>query len=155
MTRAKAIRGHDLKIGELAELAGCKPVTIRFYEKSGLMPPPPRTNGNYRQYGEKHIQRLRFIRHCRQHGLSLDEIAALLSFSDTPARDCSWINGLIQNHIAEVERQIQDLLQLKSQLGALLAKCSGDKRGACGILANLNSCDDCEFCKHAACLKKP
>ncbi|WP_300882315.1 MerR family transcriptional regulator, partial [uncultured Desulfovibrio sp.] len=70
-----------VKIGELAKMTGCEVVTIRYYEKEGLLKKPERTEGNYRIYEDDDIARLRFIRHCRQHGMSLSEIRALLAFS--------------------------------------------------------------------------
>ena len=66
-----------VKIGELAKMTGCQVVTIRYYEKEGLLKRPERTERNYRLYGEEDMARLRFIRHCRQHGMSLDEISRI------------------------------------------------------------------------------
>lgn len=73
-----------VKIGELAKMTGCQVVTIRYYEKEGLLKRPERTERNYRLYGDEDIARLRFIRHCRRHGMSLDEIRTLLVYSDHP-----------------------------------------------------------------------
>ncbi len=55
----------QIKIGELAKRTECQAETIRYYEKEGLLPQPSRSGGNYRLYDEEHIERLRFIRHCR------------------------------------------------------------------------------------------
>ena len=63
-----------MKIGELAKKTGCQVVTIRYYEKEGLLPEPERSEGNYRLYSEADIERLRFIRHCRHHDMKLAEI---------------------------------------------------------------------------------
>jgi DNA-binding transcriptional MerR regulator len=54
-----------LTIGDLASATGTKVVTVRYYEQAGLLPAPPRTSGNYRTYGADHLNRLRFIRRCR------------------------------------------------------------------------------------------
>lgn len=102
-----------VKIGELAKMTGCEVVTIRYYEQEGLLKEPERTEGNYRVYGEDAQERLRFIRHCRQHGMKLSEIRDLLAFSDNPTVSCDWVNNLIKQHIESVEKQINDLTHLK------------------------------------------
>ena len=102
-----------VKIGELAKMTGCQVVTIRYYEKEGLLKRPERTERNYRLYGEEDMARLRFIRHCRQHGMSLDEIRTLLVYSDHPTGSCEWINALIRKtyggHVfaSEIPRSIK------------------------------------------------
>lgn len=136
-----------LTIGALAKLAGCQAVTIRYYEKEGLLPRPPRSEGNYRIYGEKEADRLRFIRHCRLHGMSLGDIRALLAFRDHPTASCDWINALVARHIANVEAQITELTHLRDHLRELLRSCSGDKGGDCGILARLDRCAECPVCR--------
>ena len=137
----------QVKIGELAKITGCQVVTIRYYEKEGLLPLPERTEGNYRLYGDKDIERLNFIRHCRQHGMSLSEIHGLLQYSDNPTVSCDWINTLIQTHIANVDEQIRDLQHLKGHLQSLLHKCSGGKKSECGILKSLKEGDMCPYCR--------
>lgn len=136
-----------VRIGELAKMTGCQVVTIRYYEKEGLLRTPERTEGNYRLYGDDDIARLRFIRHCRQHGMSLAEIHDLIAFSDKPTVNCDWINALIQNHISQVEEQIKDLMHLKEHLQSLLHTCSGGKKNECGILKSLNEGDSCAYCQ--------
>lgn len=140
-----------VKIGELAKMTGCQVVTIRYYEKEGLLPPPERSSGNYRLYGEEAIARLRFIRHCRQHGMSLAEIHDLLAFSEHPTVSCDWINALIQRHIANVTAQITDLLHLKTHLQSLLQKCSGGQKEDCGILKSLREGNRCACCQEKHC----
>ena len=140
-----------VKIGELAKMTDCQVVTIRYYEKEGLLRTPERTEGNYRLYGDEDIARLHFIRHCRQHRMSLSEIHDLLSFSDKPTVSCDWINSLIQSHISDVEKQIDALLHLKKHLQELLCKCSGGKAGDCGILKSLNECETCTYCQEKKC----
>lgn len=73
-----------VKIGELAKMTGCQVVTIRYYEKEGLLKRPERTERNYRLYGEEDMARLRFIRHCRQHGMSLTRSAPCWCTATTP-----------------------------------------------------------------------
>lgn len=136
-----------LRIGELAKLAGCKVVTIRYYEKEGLLKAPGRTAGNYRSYGDEDISRLQFILHCRQHGMNLAEIRALLAYNDNPHTNCDWINSLIESHIGQVERQIKALRHLKEHLERLYNKCGGGKKVECGILKSLVAGEKCRECE--------
>ena len=136
-----------VKIGELSKMTGCEVVTIRYYEKEGLLKRPERTEGNYRIYEDDDIARLRLIRHCRQHGMSLAEIRALLAFSDNPTSSCDWINTLIQQHIEDVERQIENLLHLKRHLENLSHQCDGGKKKDCGILKSLINGEPCKYCQ--------
>jgi DNA-binding transcriptional MerR regulator len=74
----------EIKIGELARRTTCRVETIRFYEKEGILPPPPRSTGNYRLYGKQHVDLLLFIRRCRSLDMTLDEVRRLLLIRDTP-----------------------------------------------------------------------
>lgn len=141
----------QVKIGELAKMTGCQVVTIRYYEKEGLLPQPERTGANYRLYGDEAIERLHFIRHCRHHGMKLSEIRELLAFRDNPKTDCGWINTMIEEHIANVTGQIASLMHLKGHLEALLHRCEGGHKDECGILKSLNEADTCPYCEDARC----
>jgi DNA-binding transcriptional MerR regulator len=134
-----------MKIGELAKLSGIQTVTIRFYEKEGLLSAPDRTGSNYRLYGEKDFERLRFIKHCRQHGMGLSDIRQLLSCKDNPQKDSGWVKMLVENHVAKVQQQIDSLILLKGQLGELLD--SGNETAGMGIIESLNNGDNCPDCK--------
>ncbi|WP_409523903.1 Cd(II)/Pb(II)-responsive transcriptional regulator [Nitrincola sp. MINF-07-Sa-05] len=129
----------SLKIGALAKRTDCKVETIRFYEKEGLLPEPGRTEGNFRLYGESHVERLRFIRHCRSLDMTLEEIRVLLGYRDTPERTCDAINDLVDTHIHQVDERMAELQSLKAHLLALREKC-GSTRPAerCGILQGLS-----------------
>lgn len=146
-----------MKIGQLAKMAGCPVVTIRFYEKEGLLGSPERSGGNYRMYGEEDMERLRFVLHCRQHGMKLSEIRELLAFKDNPGADCSWVGSLVATHIADVEAQIASLSRLKAQLEGLLHKCApvegegGQGGRCCGIVASLSATDGCPYCEDLRC----
>ena len=127
-----------MKIGELAQLAKCTTETIRFYEKEGLLPDADRTAGNYRSYGALHLERLRFIRNCRALNMTHDEIRALLALKDVPADNCGGVNALLDEHIGHVDARIEELLQLKRQLGALRDQCQSEQAlDHCGILRGL------------------
>lgn len=131
-----------MKIGELARLQGCTPETIRFYEKAGLLPEPVRTEGNYRHYGQEHVQRLRFIRNCRILDMSHDEIRTLLQAHDETPDDCQPVNRSIDAHIEHVETRIRELTQLKAQLALLRKRCTvpHDVKN-CGIFQELQTAE--------------
>ncbi|MFW7341848.1 Cd(II)/Pb(II)-responsive transcriptional regulator [Pollutimonas sp. H1-120] len=117
--------------------------TIRYYEKEGLLPETARSDGNYRLYGEAHIERIRFIRHCRTLDMALDEVRTLLQHRDTPNEECGDVNALLDEHIHTVETRVEELMQLKQHLLALRQKCASTAPTAeCGILLALadNSC---------------
>ena len=135
-----------MKIGELAKMTGCEVVTIRYYEKEGLLKAPERTAGNYRMYGDAELARLRFIRHCRRHGMSLAEIRSLLAFSDAPEGTCDWIKELIRQHVRNIETQIHDLKLLKRHLEGLYQVCDGGRQRECGILKSLSDGEHCTYC---------
>ncbi len=128
-----------MKIGELARLAGTNVETIRYYERAGLLPAPARSEGNYRIYGEAHVQRLSFIRRCRGLDMTLDEIRVLLHFKESPQENCTDVNRLLDRHIGHVAQRMQELQELEMQLKDLRERC-GEARDAahCGILDGLS-----------------
>lgn len=129
----------SIRIGALAKLTETTVETIRYYEKEGLLPAPARSDGNYRIYGDNHIERLRFIRHCRTLDMALDEVRTLLQYRDTPAEDCGNVNDLLDEHIDAVEIRVKELLQLKQHLIDLRLKCARTAPTAsCGILRALS-----------------
>jgi DNA-binding transcriptional MerR regulator len=86
-----------MRIGELAKLTGCQSETVRFYEQKGLLPPPVRSQANYRVYDASHAERLHFIWRCRALGMSLAEIETLLGYQDAPERSCTGRPSAIGN----------------------------------------------------------
>ena len=140
-----------LKIGELAKRTGCQVVTIRYYEKEGLLRRPERSDGNYRLYDDSDVERLHFIRRCRLHGMNLAEIRDLLAFRESPAPSCAWINELVEKHIANVEEQIASLQHLKEHLESLRRTCNGDHAHGCGIIASLDKDAPCPCCEGLHC----
>jgi Cd(II)/Pb(II)-responsive transcriptional regulator len=128
-----------MRIGELAKLADCLPATVRFYEQKGLLPPPIRSEANYRLHDTNHVDRLHFIRRCRALGMSLDEVHTLLGFQDQPDRSCGGVNDLIDQHILEIGRQVADLRTLHAELSELRKRCDSTRpAGKCEILKQLS-----------------
>ncbi len=127
-----------LKIGELSEKTSCSVLTIRFYEKEGLIPQPERTEGNYRIYSATYIDRLKFIVNCRSLNMNLNEIKILLSYKDFPNQNCSEVNKLIDAHIADIQESIQNQQKLIEQLLDIRKTCDGSYTvDKCGVLKNL------------------
>lgn len=139
-----------MRIKELAGTTGVPVETIRYYEKAGLLPEPPRQYNGYRQYGSTHRERLAFIRHCRELGMPLADVQRLLDYAEHPADDCADIDRLIDEQIARVHERVLGLQQLERQLGVLRAQCEatheGHAGGECGILNELLSAAQDEGC---------
>jgi len=126
-----------MTIGDLGKATGTNVETIRYYERIGLLPAPPRTGGNYRSYGAAELGRLSFIRRARDLGFSLDQVRALLSLSDDRAHDCATVDALARDHLAQVERKIADLEALRRELAAIIASCGGGTVADCRIIEAL------------------
>ncbi|MEQ8281693.1 MAG: helix-turn-helix domain-containing protein [Parvibaculum sp.] len=128
----------EASIGELAKATGTKVVTIRYYEKIGLLPEPPRTRGNYRAYDARHRARLHFIRRCRDLGFTLEQVRELLDLSKKTDRDCAAVDRLALDHLAEIGRKIADLKRLEKELRRLSECCQGGRIGDCRIIEALS-----------------
>lgn len=124
-----------MRIGELAQASTTAIETIRFYEREGLLPPPARTEGNYRIYTASHAQRLGFIRQCRGLDMTLDEVRVLLRFKDDPQANCGEVNQLLDEHMVHVADRIRQLRSLQAELRTLREQCTAPHAAAdCGIL---------------------
>ncbi len=128
----------NLTIGHLARETGTKVETVRFYEKSGLLPAPARTGGNYRSYDRAHLNRLSFIRRARDLGFSLDQVRALLALSDDRDQSCAAVDAIAKEHRAEVERKITDLQSLKAELDRMINQCGHGVVADCRIIETLS-----------------
>lgn len=129
-----------MRIGELAAHTGYTVEAIRHYERSGLLPAPARTAANYRQYGQTHLERLRFIRHCRSLDMALGEIRSLLAVRDQPDDSCGAVNAMLDRHIAQVGERIAQLHALERQLRELRGLCGTTQAARdCAILQKLSA----------------
>lgn len=139
-----------MRIGTLAQTMGIEADTIRYYEKIGLMPPPAREDNGYRRYGDSHIERLAFIRHCRALDIPLEDIQRLLDFAehaDLANRDCKDINHLIDAQLERVQERLRSMHSLEQQLRRLRERCGEAHAAAdCGILRELVSASHGEAC---------
>ena len=129
-----------MKIGEIASRTGCKVETIRYYEQIGLLSEPKRTEGNYRNYDQDHLNRLQFILNCRSLDMTHNEIITLIHFLNAPQDNCYRVNDVVDEHIAHVLQRIKELNSLYVQLTQLRAKCKEPKESEnCPILQKLGA----------------
>jgi len=126
-----------MNIGEAAKASGVSAKMIRHYESVGLFPEPARTDSGYRQYGDKEIGTLRFIRHSRDLGFSIEQIRELLGLWQNRKRPSRQVRALAQAHIEELEEKLEDLRAMKATLEHLVQCCHGDERPDCPIIDTL------------------
>lgn len=127
-----------LRSGEVAERAGIGPEALRFYERRGLVPVPPRAANGYREFPVDTVTRIRFIQRAQRIGFSLEEIGELLGLRVDAGVDCEDVRGRAEAKLAEVEGKIRDLERIRSTLGELVHRClDQSSSGDCPILAAL------------------
>lgn len=139
-----------MKIGELATRAGCDVQTVRFYEREDLLEEPARQESGYRDYEERHLTRLSFIRHCRSLDIPLAEIRQLLDYAARPVESCHEVDELLGRHIALVHARIAGLRKLERQLLGLRRSCDGDASHPCAIIESFLAAADGACACHAA-----
>lgn len=127
-----------LTIGELARRADVGVETVRFYERRGLVLPPPRTGSGYRQYPEETVDRLRFIQRAKELGFSLREIDELISLRLVPDASCTEVRARAEAKIADIDARLRDLERMRASLARLVAACDAGGDGSpCPILEAL------------------
>ncbi|VAX33655.1 Transcriptional regulator, MerR family [hydrothermal vent metagenome] len=129
-----------LTIGRLAKKCGVNVETIRYYHRRALLPLPPTTSSAYRHYSENDIERIRFIRGAQSLGFTLKEIGELLSLRIDAATSASEVKRRTALKIADIERKLQSLQEMKAVLTTLNQQCKGAKSDrSCTILDSLGS----------------
>lgn len=126
-----------MNISEAAKLVGLSTKQIRDYEKMGLIKPAARSFSGYRHYEEADLERLHFIRHSRDVGFSLQQIAQLLQLQDNPHRNSREVKALTAQHIATLNQQIEQLQKMVQELQRWHDRCKGDDCPECSILDGL------------------
>lgn len=124
---------------QLARKTGCNLETIRYYEKVGLLPEPPRSANGYRVYPSEMVQRLQFILRARDLGFTLDEIRSLLALIDREEQTCAEVERRAKDHLAQIRQRIRELQTMEGALADILARCTGDEVPDCPILDALDS----------------
>ncbi len=131
-----------MNIGEAAKASGVSAKMIRYYESVGLVPPAFRTDSGYRAYGDADVHTLRFIRRARDLGFSVAEIHDLLGLWRDRSRKSADVKRVAQQHIADLQRRIDELRQMSDTLQTLVSCCAGNDRPECPILADLAKPED-------------
>ena len=126
-------------IGALSKRTGVNIETIRYYERIGIMPSPPHTQGGQRVYDDGHLRRLAFVRRSRELGFSLDDIRALLKLVDGGDYTCGEVRDMTVAQIADVRRKIADLRRMERVLKDMAAKCEGGDVPDCPIVEALSA----------------
>jgi MerR family mercuric resistance operon transcriptional regulator len=137
--RTNRLRGERHSIGAISAATGVNIETIRYYERIGLMPRPPRTEGGHRVYDAMHLRRLAFIRRGRELGFSLDEVRDLLGLARAHGLTCAQVKAMTEQHVIEVRRKVKDLRRLERVLDNLAAQCHGKEVPNCPILEVLSA----------------
>jgi len=126
-----------MNIGEAAKASGVSAKMIRHYESVGLFPEAERTDSGYRQYADKDVSTLRFVRQSRDLGFSIEQIRELLGLWQNRRRPSRQVKALAQAHIEELEDKLQELQAMKATLEHLVHCCHGDDRPDCPIIESL------------------
>jgi DNA-binding transcriptional MerR regulator len=118
-----------MRIGELAKQSGASVQALRFYERSGLLPKPARTESGYRLYGAGDLQRVELIRQAKRLGFSLDEIKRILRLRQQGSCPCGEVVHMLEKHMHEADEQIRRLQRFRRELAGTLDewKKSGDE----------------------------
>lgn len=137
MNQRTATKPAQLTIGRLSARAAVNIETVRYYERIGLVPSPPRTEGGHRLYGEPHVKKLIFVRRARELGFTLEEIRALLRLADERPPSCARARSLATRHLADVREKIADLKRMERVLTQTVALCEEGDRPDCPLLEAL------------------
>lgn len=127
-----------IQIGELSRRTGCNIETIRYYERIGLMPAPPR-RGRYRSYGADDVGRLGFVRRARELGFTLDEVRALLGLAVGGHASCAEVRNLAASHLKDVRARIADLKRMERVLADSVRACDAGQDPGCPLIEALRA----------------
>jgi len=129
---------RDLTIGKVARAAGVNVETVRYYQRSGLVPEPPRPAGSVRRYSNETVARLRFIKRAQELGFTLAEIRRLLALGDP--QSCGKARALAAEKLALVRARIADLERMRAALESLIRRCDAVRgKVACPIIETLTA----------------
>lgn len=126
-----------VRIGELADRLGVTTKAIRFYERIGLLPDPPRTASGYRSYEEVDAERLVFIKTAQRLGLSLDEIKEIIAFRDRGEQPCGYVADVLQRQVTDLDARIREMRALRDELRRLQARAAQGETAEskfCGVI---------------------
>lgn len=127
-------RAETLPIGALSRRSGVNIETIRYYERIGMLSPPPRTAGGRRVYETRDVRVLTFIRRARELGFSLQEIGALLQLGGPEKATCREVRAIATRHLEDIRAKLTDLKKLERLLSKTVARCTGKTAPDCPVL---------------------
>ncbi|MCW6512246.1 MerR family transcriptional regulator [Lichenifustis flavocetrariae] len=134
---------QEFSIGEAAKRSGVKIPTVRYYEQIGLLPAPPRSEGNRRRFDEGDLRRLAFIRHARELGFEVDAIRTLLSLQDRPDQSCAAADEIARARLQDVRQRIDSLTALGAELERMVASCAHGSVDQCRVIEVLADHGQC------------
>lgn len=123
-----------MKISSAAKLSGLPVKTIRYYEDIGLVPAAGRTMAGYRDYDDKAVRSLSFVRRARNFGFSIEDCRELLGLYKDDERSSADVKALASKRLAEIKAKQAELDLLRRELQALVTACKGDDRPDCPII---------------------
>ena len=121
-------------ISEAAQQAGVNVQTIRYYERRGLLPSPPRRTSGYRELPEDTVRRVRFIKRAQELGFSLDEVAELLQLRAAKPRNRARVRAVAERRVQQIEDKIAELEALRKILRTLIHQCHEGTTLDCPII---------------------
>lgn len=127
-----------MNIGQASKATGVSTKMIRYYESVGLIRPADRTDSNYRDFGGRDINELRFIRRARNLGFSVGEIGQLLALWRDRGRPSREVKAVAEKHVADLDAKIAEMQSMADTLRHLAHCCAGDERPDCPILSDLS-----------------
>lgn len=130
---AAAIR-RTLSRGELSRRTGVNSETIRYYEGTGILSPPQRTEGGHRVYDEAHVRTLSFVRRARGLGFTPDEVRAIVDLGGPGKACCSEVQDIAERHLVQVRAKIADLVEIERLLAETIDHCSGRADPECAVM---------------------
>ena len=130
-----------MNISEAAHQSGLPPKTIRYYEDIGLVDPARRRDNGYRDYGERDVHLLRFLHRARDLGFTVADCRALVSLYTDRGRRSADVKEIALNRIADIDRKVAELGEMRAVLSTLASKCHGDDRPDCPILDNFSAAE--------------
>ena len=126
-----------MNIGEAAKRSGVSAKMVRHYESLGLLPSVARTDAGYRQYADREVHTLRFIRHARDLGFSMAEIGELVKLWQNQRRSSANVRKIAMKHLADIDAKMAEMAAMRKTLQHLVHCCHGDERPDCPILEEL------------------
>ncbi|BBO61735.1 Cu(I)-responsive transcriptional regulator [Serratia marcescens] len=137
---SRSIPEEKMNISDVAKKTGLTSKTIRFYEEKALITAPIRSDNGYRHYSARHVEELTLLRQARQVGFNLDECRELVALFNDPARHSADVKARTLQKVAEIERHISELGEMRQRLLTLAEQCPGDEGAECPIINNLAGC---------------